>query len=479
MNKKRLTALACTSVLILSTLSGCSLFDKKPKSAAELLEKYNAEDHRNFNMQMDIDMTMDMKAMGQNFSIPMDISYDMDLVEDNAHGNMKMKMNALGQNVDQDVEMYTCMEDDKGINYMKMNDTWMKQEVETGGITNYQTAMMEEGMFDDAEFAYNKEEKQYKVVQKLEKLVDNEKYKEAMNSLGLFENAGLDESTLDELMKKMGEGTYTYIFDEDLNLLSADLDELKFDTSIKQSGITIDMTIDMKLNSSFSKFGEIKPEDVEIPDDVKDKAADVSGLTSGSAMTTEATTEAKTENKSDTTETTESEFVHGGTGEKYPYDEEAAGSINGIALTPGPEKFEDTFGKAGFTMDPEKDGEYTFVVCRHPEYGYKVSLYIFNRARKDAKIADIEENGFYGYMVSCYSGEGPDFKWKDVTWGSKEDEILAAFGEPSRSSKGKGINMLTYEYDNHTSLEFTLSDSAGDGLTSVTFNNFVSIYEDK
>ena len=132
--KRKLAILMCMSIVGTTVLGGCSpaeMFSAKPKTAEELLKKYQKGKHDNFHLDGNIDIGVDVSAMGVSSKVKMPFEIDMDYAAKKAHGDVNMNMSVSGQSTNIGIEMYADGTDEDVVVYAKPSTTneWVNYSV--------------------------------------------------------------------------------------------------------------------------------------------------------------------------------------------------------------------------------------------------------------------------------------------------------------------------------------------------------------
>jgi hypothetical protein len=170
-------------------------------------------------------------------------------------------------------------------------------------------------------------------------------------------------------------------------------------------------------------------------------------LTTTQAVTTDTTATTTTttpvEEKTETTQTTTTTTVAS--------LNDTIGSYNGVAFSATGTSFNDTFGKDGWVLDPDRAG-------MQGSDGY---YYYINNKYPDVRLTVTLENGmFTDYGIDAQdafkagSTKYPNMTWNGLTLGSSESDLLAAYQNEWVSLYGRDDFNYGAEYD------ITLSDGS-------------------
>ena len=279
-NKKHGLA-AILALALVFTLGGC----QKAATPERLLGEMAAKMAKMESCTMDMDMDMKIAASIEGFDMDMDLGMDIDMEVTTeparVHGNGKLSMDVMGQNVDMDMEMYSLQEDGKNLSYVKIYDTWLKQETED------MTATMEAYTFKDIQ----------ELSQSLE-LADETQTENDKECYVLSGNISGDaiKGMLDTVLSNMSSSG----LDMDTDAFA----DTRLDYRLfidKEDKYPVKMTMDLKdlmesaMNASqnevnftcggcdftyvFTGFNTVAS--IELPDEARESATDMEGLTDG------------------------------------------------------------------------------------------------------------------------------------------------------------------------------------------------------
>lgn len=124
--RNKLVTLGMAAMMTAALMSGCG-----KKATPENLLKDMAKNMKDTesvvaNMKMDMEMGDDTTTIG----IQMDMDIDMDLKSGESHAKGAVDMKMMGTNVGTEIEMYTVKEKDQYIVYTMANDQWQKEEMD-------------------------------------------------------------------------------------------------------------------------------------------------------------------------------------------------------------------------------------------------------------------------------------------------------------------------------------------------------------
>lgn len=466
--------------MVATTLTGCS-FNMSfglgaPKTAAEVIEKYEAKDtESNFNLDGKLSMEIGMDAEGMTVSVPIDLDINMDMVGEAAHGDMAMSASFMGENLDYSAEMY--IDGDKVYMYDEDLDYWTVSDSE---FESSLSTVIDPKLFENAELVVDKKAKTYTINQSFGDFMSNDNVED---TFGDFTDSatGMFSMDADDIIDAFSDASVTYVFDTDYHLLSVSLDGCSYEDTIKEDGYTADLYMNIGFDFNFSKFGEISEDDVTVPKSVKKEAVDDEDGNAGvmgsfgagddnegivttpvpdESMVSDIPVEPQAPVEPESTPT-----VNVQTGS------DLYGSYKGVSLTTGPNNWASTFGADGWVFDNE-DGEYSFMSCVNSKYG-DATLYVYNKASSDTTKADITDYGFYGYdMDVSWADTKPAMTFNGITWGASSDDVLSAYGTPDYTYEGSMYHSYEYELSNNITMSFNVYFDAGLQEVSLDVYNY-------
>ena len=268
--KKKGSLLICLLLAGIMLLAGCAA--GPPKTAAELLERNKKKSPDNYHMAGEIVMDMSATAAGYSLDFPMTMAMDMDLKGQNAHGTVNVKMEFLGQNVDETVEVYSSADENGTVGYAKdKSGTWTRSTQDTSDLYRLGSSFLENASFDEAEFTYDKEAGTYTVAMKMGDLMKNEAYRKALKEYDKtsFGEINMGEDQIDGILDNMEKADITYVFeDKGYTLTNAKVENMIYEASMEESGIPVKMTVSQTMDFDYSDYGNITEEAVTVPEDV-------------------------------------------------------------------------------------------------------------------------------------------------------------------------------------------------------------------
>ena len=456
--------LISTLVMSMSCLSvvGCG-FNTTPRTASDVIEKYNKANYSNWAVDGQINLNIDVKTQGLTFNIPVSVNYDMDVADSNIHGNLNLEMEALGESKKISTEFYA----DGDTYYVNAdNSGWVKERAEDvtqiSEITKKVSSKMNADIFKDADMTHNSSAETYVITQPVKALLDSGNFREFLGS-DYSDSSGID---IDDVIDKFGQADVVWTFDKDCTLISMQIKDMSYSATVDADGSELDFKINFDVNMGYSDYGKIDINSVKVPDDIKNSATtvndtdsennllngsdilpvpDSSNITSTTAAANNGTVSGSLQPNATIPSSTQKQNTNYGS--KY-------GTYNGTKLSV---PFDvNILLNDGWTFDMSSDGQYSFAVLENNKYK-DCEIYVFGKSDKGLS-SEIKSGGVYGYSVECtYASVKPNMTFNGITWGAQADDILAAYGSP----------LNVYNGSSYTSYEFTL-DSDTD-ITYITF----------
>lgn len=210
--KKRMMAICCLVVMIISVLTGCA-----EKDLYE--EAMNKANHaKNMEATATMDLSMNMKMNGQEQAMDMKMTMDMTVFEDPFKMKMSADVSMLGQSTK--MNSYVAKEGDKYMTYTQVAGQWMKTAL--CDADDMETAKKNANSLNAAGFMLEK-----KTMTEGEEVTENgktyktftgkmtkEMMKKSMeSSISGLSSAGLNEETLNKIIDKMADVSYTMWLD--------------------------------------------------------------------------------------------------------------------------------------------------------------------------------------------------------------------------------------------------------------------------
>lgn len=210
--KKRMMAICCLVVMIISVLTGCA-----EKDLYE--EAMNKANHaKNMEATATMDLSMNMKMNGQEQAMDMKMTMDMTVFEDPFKMKMSADVSMLGQSTK--MNSYVAKEGDKYMTYTQVAGQWMKtalcdaDDMETAkknaNSLNAAGFMLEKKTMTEGE-EVSENGKTYKTF--TGKMTKEMMKKSMESSISGLSSAGLNEETLNKIIDKMADVSYTMWLD--------------------------------------------------------------------------------------------------------------------------------------------------------------------------------------------------------------------------------------------------------------------------
>ena len=193
---------------------------------------------------------------------------------------------------------------------------------------------------------------------------------------------GIDEDTVNDMIKSAADSEMVYVFDDDLNMTKFTIKDMKLKTSMEQDGYSMDIEVELNATVECSDFGKVDEDDVKVPDEVVDEASESSSESFDDILDAGDADDADDESDDDDDYIVNDDVDRS----DFKAKEDVLGSIAGKTLSVD-SKWDDTFGKAGFEFDSDEE-EYT-ISASSDDYE-SVYLYIngANKAINEPKNID-------------------------------------------------------------------------------------------
>ena len=461
--KRKLAIILSTTMILTSALTGCtkdsgdegssssSSKGGKYKKAEDLIEAYTKEDHDNMKMNMDIGVNAVISSDGTEFKIPATLKGDMEVAKEASHGNMEMSVEFMGESQEMSYEMYTVKDGKDTVVYTcdKETDEWTKSSSDGVSIdVSALNEILENDAFKDADLSYKKGE--YTMTVSIEELLESKDIKDKISDLSdSVSSLGIDEDTVNDMIKSAADSEMVYVFDDDLNMTKFTIKEMKLETSMDQDGYSMDIEVELNATVECSDFGKVDEDDVKVPDEVVDEASESSSESFDDILDAGDADDADDESDDDDDYIVNDDVDRS----DFKAKEDVLGSIDGKTLSVD-SKWDDTFGKAGFEFDSDEE-EYT-ISASSDDYE-SVYLYI-NGPDWDEEIVkaeDIKKDGMGGYSIDVSCAEDkPEMTWNGLTWGASAEDIVKAYGEPDYKYEGSMYD--SYEYSTLPDMDSTI-----------------------
>lgn len=491
---KKHLALLLTLVLISTSLCGCGVVDKITELAGgkqvatveELLEKNKEVQSEEFNghLEVEVGYNIAVEAEGESVSMPMSLTIGMDSFgKESMHANLKYTATIFGITQNGDGEVYITAEDGQVKTYSKesSSDYWTVQDGEDSDIDFDELLDLEEINTKDVEMEYDKKSKTYQIKMGVPQ--------EDIDLLGSEEGAMEMFSISNEVLKEMYENArLVYTFDNEFKITSIELLGYEYKGPMELEGVTANIDFGTTLSVKFSNYGNIKAEDVKVPQDVidsavpsvsvdgdisfnnEDNSSDNEGINWGDInLETEETQEESEKGNTDTEESEESNTNAGDNQTSVEAKDDMYGSYNGVNFTLQKDSWANTFGADGWKFDYDSDGEYSFVKAYNDKYD-GADLYLYGEEFGDLYAAEIESNGIYGYSIDTdymESSTYPNMTWNGITFGATIEDIKEVYGEYESEFESTSLGYTTYDYEIGENVEIEFKVDVDKGLIGV------------
>ncbi len=489
--KKKLLALSLAAAMCFSA-TGCAvnLSVGGPKTASDVIEKYaeKMEEEVNYHADMDMEFEIGAKGDGMSIELPILMSMSVDVLDENLHGDMTMEMSFMGQEMKEKSEIYveSGKRSTKTYSYSDSDGYWTVTEEDRGADIASGFSDMDSKAFENAELEVDKKAGTYTITQTFGDFAETAELYEKLEDV-YGDMASMMSMDPDDFLDEWEDAEVIYVFDKDFYLTSVEITGCEFSDTIKEDGVSLDVTVSLSLSYEFSDFGKITESDVEVPDDVADKAVpsvsmelgeDNYNVTINGESHGNLDEDIRGEDEPIVNEEPE-DIDYGGPASEDEGEEldpgfsvtpivsgDTKGSYGGIALSGLGDSWDQTFGADGWEFDAN-DGEYSFMTAENSKYK-GAELYVYNSSRNATTKADITERGVYGYSIDCAWLEGgnyPVMTWGGITFGATADEVQSTYGSPDYSYESSMYT--TYEYDVADDFELTFYVYPDGGLKRV------------
>jgi hypothetical protein len=520
---KRLMAVLLIFVLCASVFTACKKDEHKtedstpttnptanePKNATELIEMSaeamaDANSNFHFDLLIKFDASMNNKEDGMNMAIniPAEIKLNGDIAEKYMHGDMSIaaevkaevemdgQKQTESQSVSEEAEFYYVIDEESktATVYVNKDDQWLfsEQNVEEL-ISNIVPSEEADKIYHSAEMT--KDGDGYVVSIAFADILKNANIIDTVkDNVASDEKDSLDEIDIDAIAEIFGDAKLTMTFNEDKYLTSLTTGKVAIQlkdvlpedlvNQAAESGIDLNaLDVNFELTMNMNKFGEIKANDVEVPDSVKDVAIKSEDDSSTDDPTEEPTTPPETEPTTPDDKVsdkwTDLDIMIDGVVYKFPYDYDKL-QKNGWSFDLAEYDYED-----GYILN-KGDQTYSTIEMYNKKYGYGYDSFAiwcgFQNFSDNAQ--DITKCDLWSIELDMAMGFEPLNKYPDVkiakgiTFGSTEQEVIAAFGECDDIYISNEFGYKTYEYQNNYTQYMTLTISDKYGVTSIDLSSY-------
>jgi hypothetical protein len=278
--------LVLVSSIVALTLTGCdglpTLSLNKPKTASEVIEKYNEADTRDYTIDGIVNMEIIIGASGFNMDIPVTVDYSIDTMDELMHGTM---------NVDADIPMLSIgmsdeEEDDEAEDepylqtefyidgtdiYMSSDDEWQVTDLSEQLDMSYLFGELDATQFENAELVTDKKAGTYTINQPIKEYLNKDKLSEM---LGDSYSEYLNSVDFDSLINSIGDSSIVYVFDKDFNLQSTYMDTISYSGTMDLLGTEMELSFSLGYNANYSNYGKVDEINVKVPKNIKDSAVE-------------------------------------------------------------------------------------------------------------------------------------------------------------------------------------------------------------
>ncbi|HCT92590.1 MAG TPA: hypothetical protein DF613_14605 [Lachnospiraceae bacterium] len=279
-NKKRGLTAALAFVLVF-TMGGCQKATTPERLLGEMAAHMAKMDSYTMNMKMDMNIATSVEGFDMDMNMAMDMDTEITVEPARVHGNGKLSMDVMGQNIDMDMEMYSLQEDGKNLSYINIYDTWIKQETED------MTATMEAYTFKDIqelsqslELAGETQTENNKECYVLSGNISGDAIKGMLDTvLSNMDSTGLDMDTDVFASTRLDYRLFIDKNDKYPVKMTMDLKDL-MESAMNASQDEVDFTCDgCDLTYDFTAFNTVPS--IELPDEARESATDIGELTDG------------------------------------------------------------------------------------------------------------------------------------------------------------------------------------------------------
>lgn len=268
----------------------------RPETALELFELYQEKYENNYHFTGHMDMTVGMKlntaaaseegeevteGAGQDstmsLTIPIQIGYDMDVLDKLSHGTMTMEMSMFGEAMNVEAEMYGDVSGDEPLVYTKTvsseEDAESAEWTKSASDSSLMIPTDDEAsrkIMEKAQMTYE-EGTGYLVTIDTSTFMDNGSAGDLFSEMS--ESSGLDPEAL---AAALADSVVTYTFDEDYKLTSIRMDSFSFTMTDDgtQFGTPADISLSMEYQMDLTDYGTVTEEMVKVPEDIAASAVE-------------------------------------------------------------------------------------------------------------------------------------------------------------------------------------------------------------
>lgn len=477
--------LVMCGVLTAVCLTGCSALSK-PKTAADLISKYNElEDVGNCHADLEMSLDVGIKSSDDSsisMNIPIKVGLDADIYKENLAGTMDLSLSFMGQSASQKMDVYYTKDGNSTVVYSKAKEDsyWTKQD-DAGAAPTMGLDGFSDASFKNADFEYDKDDKEYIVTTKLGDMIDEDEYTEAFDSvLDSFDDlTGSNKKIADVIIDSLVDSEVEMRFNDDYYLTNVEFKGFKFEQEIEDEDILISMSMDFSIE--YSDFGEIRKSDVKVPDEVIESAESGNDVDSsfggfggddqflqdaigdaGEAVEGFGSSKSDDREEKDNDDRRDNDRKESDDREERddrvdirkpatvssnPY-----GTYNGVDITRRSSSFNTVFGWDGWNIDYSSE----YAGISDTDKAYTINNSRYGNDMYMAVTLDLNNNivAYYVDATMVTDGNYPNMAWGAATFGSEYDDIKELYGEADDVYSGDYYVSYDYDLDSDTFISF-------------------------
>lgn len=432
-------AMAICLSFVLCSCGSLDIFDSGPKNASDLMNKVQESlTEKNYALDGSLEMGISVESSGFSLNIPIEISVNGKVNGDESFSKMSIAASVLGQNTTEEIEVYKT----KDKIYTNDGNQWIVSDAEESTekpleSDNVLSGFLALDAFSEADMTVN--DNLYTVELPMSEIDKND-----LIELFSFGTNGDSIVTEGDMAKALSEGTLVYVVEKDGKnyfLQSIVMDDVTCEIKSEDTGVGYPMDISIGFEFNLSDHGSITKEDVAVPDNAIEEAAEKQN---------------EPDQNLPTNTTSEDKITGSSSDELTANSENSVFAVYGTrVLTPGSVGVD--FFSNEFSYDENDIGEYSFLPLEYKANNY-VNLYLYGSDPDSSE--NILSDKIYGYKFSTIpdelsSGNLPKVSFGNVSWGSSKDSVKKEFGDPDHD----------YASDGYWSLSYDLGDLLNDGAT--------------
>lgn len=426
--RNKSVALGMAVMMTAALMSGCG----KKATPENLLNDMmkNLEDAESVvaNMKIDMEMGDDTATIG----VQADLDMDLDLKKGESHGKGAIDMKMMGTNIGTEIEMYTVKEDDEYVVYTMANDQWTKEDMDdsemdmAGEISDLADSMTVHAK----SFEMSKE----KVEVNGKKCFEMTGEIKGSDIAGMMESGmvnGLDSAVDEDVIKDLPLPCTIAVYEGDIlpAKISFDMQDV-MEKAMEEEGVDVTVCSIEVTYHEYDSVGEI-----EVPKDVIEKA--------GGEVSDDA--DDKDEDKKAAKPAEQSKDL----GAKWDsYTVQINDKV--ITLPCSLADLEATGLKLDREYTPEdyvvNVGEYE-LAWFEDDNGNTIMADMVNMESDPKELKDCLVGAISAYSYDLEEGGLTVLFPGGITVGTKEADVLAAYGEPTDSYKDEEYGNTYYWYD--------------------------------